>query len=71
MEWKIDEQGLLMKGGRIYVPDDLALRQEILRIHHNDPYLGHFGVAKTFALIWQKYKWQSMRQDVQMYVCEC
>ena len=70
-EWKIDERGLLMKGGRIYVPDDPALRQEILRIHHDDPYSGHFGVAKTFALIWQKYEWQSMRQDVKTYVREC
>ena len=60
-----------MKGGRIYVSDNLALRQEILRIHHDDPYSGHFDVVKTFALIWQKYEWQSMRQDVKMYIYEC
>ena len=71
LEWKIDKWGLLMKSGRIYVSDNSALRQEILRIHHDDPYLGYFGVVKMFALIWQKYEWQSMRQYVKMYICKC
>ena len=57
--------------GRIYVPDNLILKQKILRIHHDDPYFSHFGVVKMFVLPQQKYKLQSMGQDIQMYTCDC
>jgi len=40
-EWKI-ENGIVMKKGRIYVPEG-ELRGEIIRLHHNTPIGGHGG----------------------------
>jgi len=37
------------------VPDDTAVRAEILTINHDDPIAGHFGVAKTLELVQRKY----------------
>jgi len=40
-EWKI-ENGIVMKKGRIYVPEG-ELRGEIIQLHHNTPVRGHRG----------------------------
>ena len=41
-EWKIEED-LVIKEGKIYVPKDVELRAEIIRLHHNMPAAGHRG----------------------------
>jgi len=41
-EWR-EEDGLMLKKGKVYVPKDEALRVEIIRLHHNTPMGGHGG----------------------------
>ena len=55
----------------LYVPNDSALQSQLLRMHHDDEYAGHFGREKTFALISRKYFWPTMRKDTEEYVCTC
>jgi len=40
-EWEI-EDGVVLKEGRIYVPEE-ELRGEIIRLHHDTPVGGHRG----------------------------
>jgi len=40
-EWEI-EDGVVLKEGRIYIPEG-ELRGEIIRLHHNTPVGGHRG----------------------------
>ena len=40
-EWEI-EDGIVMKEGRIYMPEG-DLRREIIQLHHNTPVGGHGG----------------------------
>ena len=40
-EWEI-EDGIVLKKGRIYVPER-DLRREIIQLHHNTPVGGHGG----------------------------
>ena len=40
-EWKI-EDGIVMKKGKIYVPEG-KLRREIIQLHYNTPVGGHGG----------------------------
>ena len=68
--WRVDG-GLLWHGEAIYVPPDAALRQEILRVHHNDPWAGHFGQGKTLDLVKRKFYWNRLRTDVEAYVQDC
>ena len=39
-EWR-EEEGLMLKEGKVYVPKDEALRVEIIRLHHDTPMGGH------------------------------
>ena len=41
-EWR-EEDGLILKEGKVYVPRDEALRVEISRLHHDMPMGGHGG----------------------------
>ena len=52
-------------------PNDPALKQELLRVPHDSPVAGHFGMMKTFGLLRRKYHWQNMRRDVTNYVQAC
>ena len=42
--WHIDPAGLVRNSGAVYVPEDLAIRSEILRVNHDDPWQG--GVVR-------------------------
>ena len=41
-EWR-EEDGLMLKEGKVYVLKDETLRVEIIRLHHNMPIGGHGG----------------------------
>lgn len=47
--------GLVYKADALCVPDDSALRIELMRMHHDDPLAGHYGANKTAKLIGRKY----------------
>ena len=73
--WRIDHKGLLRYKGAVYVPNDQAVRQEIMRTNHDDPHGGHFGIARTAELIRCKYFWlaiaANIKEDVRDYdVCQ-
>ncbi len=53
------------------MPNDTALRFELLQANHDDPLAGHFGAGKTLELLQRKYFWQSQRKDVREYVKTC
>jgi hypothetical protein len=52
---------LLYKGPALIIPEDPALRTEIIRIHHNDPLIGHFALIKCKDLIIRKYFWLEIK----------
>lgn len=57
--------------GRIYVPRDKKLREEIIQLNHDSIMAGHPGRYKTHELITRNYWWPRIRADVQMYVTGC
>lgn len=63
--------GLVYRGNALCVPEDAALRSELLRMHHDDPLAGHFAVSKTMDLIVRKYWWPSIEKDVKQYTSTC
>jgi hypothetical protein len=69
--WRIDDKEVLRYNGRIYVPEEPAIRQEILSQNHDTRMAGHFGARRTLELISRLYYWPSLSQDVQEYVRTC
>jgi len=68
-EWSI-EDGLVLKEGKIYVPEE-ALRVEVIRWHHDTAVGGHGGRWKTTELVGRNYWWPGMTKEVAKYVEGC
>jgi hypothetical protein len=55
--WTVDPCGLVRRDGKVYVPDDSAVRKEILCFNHNDPWQGgHAGRDRTTENV-SRYCW--------------
>ena len=37
------KQGLVLYRGKVYIPKDMELRRDLIKIHHNMPAAGHPG----------------------------
>ena len=68
-EWEV-EDGIVMKEGRIYVPEG-ELRGEIIRLHHNTPVGGHGKRWKMAELVARNYWWPGLTKEVGKYVEGC
>jgi len=69
-EWS-KEQGLMLFRGKVYVPKDIKLWLEIIKLHHDTPVAGHPGHWKTLELITRNYWWPSITMQVKNYVSGC
>jgi len=69
-EWR-EEDGLMLKEGKVYVPKDEALRVEIIRLHHDTPIGGHGGQWKTAEMVTRNFWWPGVTREVKRYVEGC
>jgi hypothetical protein len=69
-EWNF-EHGLLLHRRKVYIPKDMNLRLELLKLHHDTLLAGHPGRWKTLELISRNYWWPGMSIDVKKYVMGC
>ena len=65
------QDGVLMMGNRLCVPDRDNLRKEILDEAHNAPYAMHPGVTKMYNTLKQHYWWPGLKKDVARFVARC
>ena len=69
--WEIDPSGTLRRSGKVWIPNDKALRMNILRKNHDDPMGGHYGTEKTAEVLKRKYFWPQLKSDVHEYISRC
>ena len=65
-----DDDGLLLKGTRLYVPE-CDLRHKLLSEAHDAPLSGHLGRDKTLERLSRNFYWPRMHQQVHDYVRTC
>ena len=69
-EWR-QEDGIMLKEGKVYVPKDEVLRVEVIRLHHNTPMGEHRGQWKTTELVTRNFWWPGITREVKRYVKGC
>jgi hypothetical protein len=57
------------EGQKIVVP--IALREQVIRQHHDPVFAGHQGEKRTINSIRLKYYWPSMSKDVEKFIQKC
>ena len=65
------EGDLIIKEGKIYVPKDVELRAEIIRLYHNVLAAGHGGRWKMVELVTRNYWWPGVMREVGRYIEGC
>ena len=68
---QIKEDGTLMYGLRVCVPDDPELRKEILEEAHCALYAMHPGSTKMYHTLKPSYWWSGMKKDVAEFISRC
>ena len=66
-EWR-QEDGLMLKEGKVYVPRDEKLRAEVIRLHHDTPVGGQW---KTAELVTRNFWWPGVTREVKRYMEGC
>jgi len=66
-----EEDGMAYMEGRIYVPNNKKLREEILKEHHNPVDIGHPGQYRMPELLKRTYWWPGLKEDIKKYVQGC
>ena len=65
-----EDEALYYKG-RLWIPDDLQLRKQILEVEHDSKVAGHMGQDKTIEFIRQNFFWPEMEKFIEDYVHSC
>ena len=66
LTWEEDE--VIYMEGRIYVPNNKDLKEEILREHHDPADIEHSGQHQMQELIKRTYWWPGLKEDIKKYV---
>jgi RNase H-like domain found in reverse transcriptase/Reverse transcriptase (RNA-dependent DNA polymerase)/Integrase zinc binding domain/Chromo (CHRromatin Organisation MOdifier) domain/Integrase core domain/Retroviral aspartyl protease len=69
--FSIHDNGLILRNGLIYIPEDPKIKLQILQSRHDSRTSGHLGHEKTLELITRDYYWPRMRQFVKEYINTC
>ena len=65
------EDGTLMMGHRLCVPDVGELKKEIMEEAHSSAYAMHLGSTKMYHTLREHYWWRGMKKDVVEFVYRC
>ena len=63
-----EEDGVVYIEGRIYVPNNKKIMEEILKENHDLVDMGHLGQHRMLELLMKTYWWPELKKDVNKYV---
>jgi len=69
-EWR-EENGLMLRDRKVYVPKDEKLRVEVIRLHYDTLVGGHGRQWKTTKLVTRNFWWLGVMKEVKKYVEGC
>lgn len=64
-------EGLLLKGGKIWVSPSSRFKQLLSREFHASVGGGHAGITKTLRRLTDNFYWDNMKKDVHDFVTQC
>ena len=66
-----EEEGIVYKKGKIYIPNNKKLKERILKENHDSVDVGHPGQQRMCNLIKRNYWWPGLKEDVKEYRQGC
>ena len=66
-----EDDGVVYMEGRIYIPNNKKIKEEILKENHDSVDMGHPGQHRMLELLKRNYWWPGLNEDVKRYVQGC
>ena len=66
-----EEDGVVYIKGRIYVPNNRKIKEEILKENHNLVDMEHSGQHRMLKVIKKTYWWPGLKEDIKKYIQGC
>ncbi|KAL5579187.1 hypothetical protein UlMin_011629 [Ulmus minor] len=71
VEFSVTTDGILHYRGRLCIPDDAELKEQLLSEAHATPYSVHPGATKMYQDMKKRFWWSGMKKEVAEYVAKC
>ena len=65
-EFQIRDDGMIVKGQRMCVPEYGELKREIMEVAHSSAYAMHPGSTKMYMTLKEHYWWNGMKKRLQI-----
>ena len=69
--FNVSNDGVLRFGNRLCVPNDFALKKEIVEEAHRTSYSVHPSSTKMYRDIRETYWWNNMKREIAQFVEQC
>ena len=67
-KFQVADDGSLMMGQRLYVPNDETVKQMVLQEAHESKFSIHPGITKMYRDLKHHYLWPNMKREITEYV---
>ncbi len=67
----VNDDGLLLHQGRVCVPNDVELRQIIMKEAYDSTFAMHPGGTKMYRIVKEHYWWMGIKKEIAEYVSKC
>jgi len=71
MDKFVVKDGMIFRRGRLMIPADMNLKNQIMLEFHDSKVGGHARNNKTIARICSQFYWQKMHEDIKAYIKNC
>ena len=70
-EFQIRDDGMIVKGQRMCVPQYGELKRDIMEEAHSSAYAMHPGSTKMYKTLKENYWWNGMKKEIASFVSRC
>ena len=70
-EFQIRDDGMIVKGQRMCVPEYGELKRDIMKEAHSSAYPMHPGSTKMYKTLKEHYWWNGMKKEIASFISKC
>ena len=70
-EFQIRDDGMIVKGQRMCMPEYGKLKRDIMEEAHSSAYAIHPGCTKMYKTLKEHYWWNGMKKEITSFVSRC
>ena len=71
VEFQTRDDGMIVKGQRMCVPEYRKLKRYIMEEAHSSAYAKHLGSTKMYRSLKEHYWWNGMKKEITNFVSRC